>query len=327
MTLIIVLVILAIVFDYLNGFHDSSNVVATIISSRALSPAWALALSAAGNFAGPFIFGVAVAKTIGEGIVDPTHISMPVILATLVSSIFWNLITWFFGIPSSSSHALIGGLIGAVAVSVGFEAIHPEGLIKVAIALFGSPVIGLVVGFLLTKLIFLLSRNAHPRINGFFRGAQVLTGIALSLSHGTNDAQKTMGIITMGLVSGGLLNTFEVPFWVVAASAGAIALGTATGGWRLIRTLGGKFYKIRPVHGFSTQFTAAGVILGAALLGGPVSTTQVVGSAIAGVGAAERVNKVRWGVLGNIALAWVFTIPATAGVSALLYLLIKLFVP
>ncbi len=327
MTFVIILVILAVVFDYLNGFHDSANIVATIISSRALSPRWALTLTAIAEFCGPFPFGVAVAKTIGEGIVDPLHVSMQVILAALGSAIFWNIFTWFFGIPSSSSHALIGGLIGAIATGAGWQAIHVEGVLKVFIALFLSPVLGMAVGYLLTRLVFFLARNAHPRINYFFRNAQVLTGMGLALSHGANDAQKTMGIITMGLVAGGSLNSFEVPLWVIAVSAGAIALGTATGGYRLIRTLGSKFYKIRPVHGFSTQLSAASVILGAALLGGPVSTTQVVSSAIAGVGAAERLNKVRWGVLGNIAVAWLFTIPATAGVSALLYLLIKWIVP
>lgn len=327
MSLVIILVILAVIFDYLNGFHDSANIVATIISSRALSPRWALGLTALAEFCGPFLFGVAVAKTIGEGLVDPTHITEPVVLAALGAAIFWNLFTWFFGIPSSSSHALIGGLVGAIATSVGWQALHLEGILKVLIALFISPLLGLMVGFGITKLILWLARNAHPRINIFFRNAQVLTGVGLALSHGANDAQKTMGIITMGLVIGGYLDSFEVPLWVIAVSAGAIALGTATGGYRLIRTLGAKFYKIRPVHGFSTQISAASVILGAALLGGPVSTTQVVSSAIAGVGAAERVNKVRWGVLGNIAVAWLFTIPATAGVSALLFLLIRALTP
>lgn len=327
MALVIILVILAIAFDYLNGFHDSANIVATIISSRALSPRWALTLTAIAEFCGPFLFGVAVAKTIGEGIVDPALVSMPVILAALGSAIFWNIFTWFFGIPSSSSHALIGGLIGAIATGAGWQALQLSGILKVFIALFISPVLGLVVGYLITRFIFFLARNAHPRVNFFFRNAQVLTGIGLALSHGANDAQKTMGIITMGLVVSGSLTSFEVPLWVIAVSAGAIALGTATGGYRLIRTLGSKFYKIRPVHGFSTQLSAASVILGAAILGGPVSTTQVVSSAIAGVGAAERLNMVRWGVLGNIAVAWLFTIPATAGVSALLYQLIRLVVP
>lgn len=327
MTVLILLVILALIFDYLNGFHDSSNIVATIISSRAMSPRMALALTAAAEFIGPFLFGVAVAKTIGEDLVAPGAVTMAVILAALTASIFWNLFTWFFGIPSSSSHALVGGLIGAVVAGLGWGAIQFSGLLKILLALFISPVLGLAAGFLITRLTYFLARSARPSINWFFCQAQVVTGVGLALSHGANDAQKTMGIITLGLMVNGAIDRFEVPIWVIALSAGAIALGTATGGWRLIRTLGGRFFKIRPIHGFCTQIASAGVILGAALLGGPVSTTQVVSSAILGVGSAERVNKVRWNVAGSIAVAWLLTIPATAIVSALIYLLIRNWVP
>lgn len=319
MTLIIVLIIIALIFDFLNGFHDSSNIVATMISSRALPPRMALIITATAEFCGPFVFGVAVARTIGHDIVAPGTISIEVILTALMSAILWNLFTWFFGIPSSSSHALIGGLIGAVGVGAGLEAIQMSGLEKVFIALFISPIIGLIAGYLFSKLVFFLARGASPRINWFFKRSQIFTVLALALSHGTNDAQKTMGIIALGLVTTGYLAQFYVPTWVIALSAGAIALGTAFGGWRLIKTLGGKFYKIRPVHGFSAQVTSATVILGAALLGGPVSTTQVVSSAIMGVGSAERLSKVRWGVAGNIALAWLLTIPATALAAAGLY--------
>ena len=323
MTTIIILVILALIFDFLNGFHDSSNIVATIIFSRAMSPRAALYLTALAEFSGPFLFGVAVAKTIGEGIIEPGVISMEVLLAALISAIFWNLFTWYFGIPSSSSHALIGAIIGAVVISVGWQAIMLPGLMKVILALFLSPVLGLVVGFVFTKLVYFLARKASMRINWFFKHAQILTGLGLGLSHGANDAQKTMGVITLGLITYGYLDEFIVPTWVVAASAGAIALGTAIGGWRLIKTLGSKFYKIRPVHGFCTQLSSASVILGAALLGGPVSTTQVVSSTILGVGASERLSKVRWTVMNGILVAWLLTIPATAGVSALVYLLIR----
>jgi PiT family inorganic phosphate transporter len=316
---LVVLIALSLVFDFLNGFHDSSNIVATMISSRAFRPRVALGVTAMAEFAGPFIFGVAVAKTIGEDIVAPGTITIEVILAALLSATLWNLITWFFGIPSSSSHALIGGIIGAVGVGAGFQAIHISGLQKVLIALFTSPIIGLLAGYLFTRLVFFLARGASPRINWFFKRSQILTGVALALSHGTNDAQKTMGVITLGLVTTGYLSHFEVPIWVITLSAGAIALGTSFGGWRLIKTLGGKFYKIRPVHGFSAQVTSAGVILGASLVGGPVSTTQVVSSAIMGVGSAERLNMVRWNVAGNIVTAWVFTIPATGLVAGLLY--------
>ena len=322
-TLLIILVLVALVFDFLNGFHDSSNIVATMISSRALPPRVALILTAIAEFSGPFLFGVAVARTIGHDIVAPGTITIEVIFAALLSAILWNLFTWFFGIPSSSSHALIGGIIGAVAVGAGLKAIQIGGLEKVLIALFTSPIIGLLVGHLFTKLVFFLARGASPRINWFFKRSQILTAVALALSHGTNDAQKTMGVITLGLVTTGYLTQFHVPTWVIALSAGAIALGTAFGGWRLIRTLGSKFYKIRPVHGFSAQVASASVILGAAMLGGPVSTTQVVSSAIMGVGSAERLSKVRWGVAGNIAVAWLLTIPSTALVAALLYWIIQ----
>jgi PiT family inorganic phosphate transporter len=327
LTSITVLIILALVFDFLNGFHDSSNIVATVISSRALSPRMALGLTAIAEFSGPFIFGVAVAKTIGQDIVTPGTITIEVILVALLSAILWNLFTWFFGLPSSSSHALIGGIIGAVGMGAGLRTIRMSGLEKVIMALFTSPIIGLVAGYLFTKLIFFLARGASPRINWFFKRSQILTAVALALSHGTNDAQKTMGIITLGLVTTGYLTQFQVPVWVIAISAGAIALGTALGGWRLIRTLGGKFYKIRPVHGFSAQVTSATVILGAALLGGPVSTTQVVSSAIMGVGSAERLSKVRWGIAGNIAVAWLLTIPATVLVAAGLYWLVMQATP
>lgn len=321
--MLIILIALALLFDFLNGVHDSSNIVATMISSRAFGPRFALGITAAAEFLAPFIFGVAVAKTIGHDVVAEGAIGMQVILAALISAIVWNLLTWFLGIPSSSSHALIGGMIGAVAVGAGWEAIQLGGLEKVLIALFASPIVGLLGGYLLTKGVFFLARAATPRINWFFKRSQIVTAIALAFSHGTNDAQKTMGIITLGLVISGQLTAFKVPFWVVAASASAIALGTALGGWRLIRTLGGKFYKIKPVHGFCSQTTSALVILGASLLGGPVSTTQVVSSAIMGVGSAQRISMVRWGVAGEIVVAWLVTIPVTGLLAAGIYWIIR----
>ncbi len=322
-TTLVILVAAALVFDFLNGIHDSSNIVATMISSRAFSPRTALAVTALAEFLGPFLFGVAVAETIGKDIVDPAVIDINVILAALGSAILWNLATWFLGIPSSSSHALIGGIIGAVAVGYGMGAIQLRGLEKILLALFASPLLGFAAGFLFTRLVFFLARSATPRINWFFKRSQILSAVFLAFSHGANDAQKTMGVITLGLVSTGYLNTFAVPVWVIFASAGAIALGTALGGWRLIKTLGARFYKIKPVDGFSSQVASALVILSASLLGGPVSTTQVVSSTIMGVGAAERVNKVRWGVAGDIAIAWLVTIPATALVAAGLYSLLR----
>ncbi len=325
--LIIAVIALALIFDFLNGVHDSSNVVATMISSRAIPPKAALAMTALANFVGPFIFGVAVANTIGHEIVAAESINILVLLAALVSAIVWNLLTWYLGFPSSSSHALIGGFIGAVTMAAGWQAIQLGGLEKILIALFASPLIGYLIGYLLLKLIVILCWNATPRINNLFKRAQVLTALALALSHGTNDAQKTMGIITLALVTGGVLSEFAVPVWVIILCAGMIAAGTALGGWKLIRTLGGKFYKIRPLDGFTSQLASAVVILSASLVGGPVSTTQVVSSTIMGVGAAERLNKVRWGVAKEIAVAWLLTIPATALVGAGTYWLITQVIP
>ena len=316
---LILLILLALIFDFLNGVHDSSNIVATMIASRAFSPRVALGVTAIAHFVAPFLFGVAVATTIGEDIIDANAINNGVIIAALLSAILWNLFTWFVGIPSSSSHAMVGGLIGAVAVGAGLQAIYLDGMMKVLIALFISPIIGFIGGFLFTKLILFLARGASLRINWFFKRSQIITAVTLAFSHGTNDAQKTMGIITLGLVTSGFLDTFYVPLWVITISAGAIALGTAMGGWRLIKTLGGKFYKIRPVDAFSAQTTSTVVILGASLLGEPVSTTQVVSSSIMGVGSAERLSKVRWGVGRDMAMAWLVTIPVTALLAAGIY--------
>jgi PiT family inorganic phosphate transporter len=324
-TELIIVIALGILFDFLNGVHDSSNIVATMISSHAFRPRTALTMTAIAEFSGPFLFGVAVATTIGDEVAIPGTITLHAITACLISAIFWDLFTWFLGFPSSSSHALIGGLIGAVAIGAGFGAIKLGGLGKVLLALFTSPVIGFVVGFLLLRFIFFLARGTTPKINAFFKRAQFITAIGMAFSHGTNDAQKTMGVLTLSLVIGGVLPTFKVPLWVIAASAGAIALGTSVGGWRLIRTLGGKFYKIRPVHSFATQLTSSVIILMASLLGGPVSTTQVVSSAIIGVGSAERLGKVRWSVAGDIFTAWVVTIPISALISAGIYLLLVRF--
>ena len=326
-TELIIVIALALIFDFLNGVHDSSNIVATMISSRAFHPRTALTITALSHFFGPFLFGVAVAKTIGDEVAVSGTLTLHVITACLISAIIWNLLTWFLGLPSSSSHALIGGLVGAVAMGAGFSAIKLSGLEKVMIALFASPIIGFALGFVLMRVIFFLARGATPKINTFFKRAQLFTALGMSFSHGTNDAQKTMGIITLSLVIGGVLPDFKVPVWVIAASAGAIALGTALGGWRLIRTLGGKFYKIRPVHSFASQLTSGLVILTASLFGGPVSTTQVVSSSIIGVGSAERFGKVRWSVAGDIVTAWIVTIPATALLSAGVYVLLVKFFP
>lgn len=317
-------IILAIIFDFLNGIHDSSNIVATMIASRAFRPQTALALTAVAEFSGPFLFGVTVARTIGDEVAQSTALNLDVIVACLVGAIGWNILTWLLGIPSSSSHALIGGIVGAVLAGAGFGAIKLHGLEKVLIALFASPLIGFTFGFLITRLIYFLARNATPDVNWFFKNGQFVTALGMAFSHGTNDAQKTMGIITLSLVIGGYIPEFRVPIWVIAISAGAIALGTGLGGWRLIRTLGGKFYKIRPVHSFSTQLTSSIVILTASAFGLPVSTSQVVSSAIIGVGSSERLGKVRWSVAEEIVTAWFITIPASALVSAGIYWLMMI---
>ena len=322
--LLIVLIALAIIFDFLNGVHDSSNIVATMISSRAIQPRAALLMTALAEFSGPFIFGVAVANTIGHEIVASQHLNMLVIIASLIAAIAWNILTWIMGIPSSSSHALIGGIIGAVVIGAGWQQIQLAGVLKVVLTLFISPVVGFFAGMLVANIVYALSWKATPRINGVFKRLQVVTSFGLALSHGTNDAQKTMGVITLGLVISGFQKDFSVPLWVILICALAISLGTSVGGWQLIRTLGSKFYKIRPIHGFAAQATSAAVILTASLFGGPVSTTQVVSTAIMGVGAAERMSKVRWGVAGEIISAWFLTIPATALLASGIYWLLNL---
>ena len=315
----------ALVFAFLNGVHDSSNVVATMISSRAFSPRMALATTALANFAGPLVFGVAVADTIGNQIVAAESVSTAVILAALLSAIFWDLATWYLGFPSSSSHALIGGIIGAVAFGAGWGEIRLAGLYKVLIALFTSPVVGFIVALIVFKLIIALSRAATPRVNTFFKHGQIVTGIALALSHGTNDSQKTMGVMALALVTAGYLQVFTIPLWVILVCAAMIGVGTAVGGWRIIRTLGAKIYRIKPIDGFNTQLTSAAVIIAASLLGGPVSTTQVVSTAIMGSGTAQRANMVRWGVAEEIGIAWLLTIPASALAAGGIYWLLAQF--
>ena len=316
---LVVVISLALLFNFMNGMRDASNIVATMISSRAFRPITALAITAVAEFCGPFLFGIVVAKTIGSDVVESGALTLQVIAACLIAAIIWNLITWFLGIPGSSSHALIGGLLGAVLLGADVHAIKLAGLYKVLLALFAAPMIGFLAGFVVTRLIYFLARNATPRINEFFSKVQFFTAIAMGLSHGANDSQKIMGIITLSLVIAGTLPTFQVPYWVIVVCAGGISLGGLFGGWRLIRTLGSKFYKIRPLHSFSTQLTSAFVIISASLFGLPVSTSQVVSSAIIGVGASERFSKVRWSVAGDILTAWVITIPASALLAAGVY--------
>jgi PiT family inorganic phosphate transporter len=319
----IVLYVLAVAFGYLDGFHNSANVVATVISSRAMRPRQALLLAAVAEFAGPFLFGTAVARTIGSDLVAPKAVTMPVVTVAVLAAVLWKLITWLPGLPSSSSHSLFGGLIGAVIVGSGPDALLGDGFLLIVVALLISPILGLLGGYLMMQMVLFLTRGASPGINLLFKRGQLVTSFVLALSHGSNNAQKVMGVLAMGLVSTGWSDSFVTPPWIVASAAGAMALGTAFGGQRMIRTIGAKFYKIRPVHGFTAQVTTAGIILGASLLGGPVSTTQTVSSTIVGVGSAERLNKVRWIVFKEIGTAWILTIPASAIIAASLYYPVK----
>ena len=324
-TLILLVVLgLAIAFDYINGFHDTANAIATSVSTRALKPGWAIAMSATANFVGA-LTGTAVARTVGSGLIDTNVESQTVIAAALVGAIFWNLLTWRLGIPSSSSHALIGGLLGAALAASGFGAWQMDGIIeKVLVPLVASPIIGFVLGLTLMIVIFNVFRRAHPvRLNGVFRRLQVVSAGYMAFSHGSNDAQKTMGIMTLALVTAGVIDSFEVPLWVILAAATAISLGTAAGGWRIIKTMGTRVVKLDPVHGFAAETTAASIIFGATQLGMPVSTTHVISSAIMGVGSSDRLKTVRWGVARSIVVAWILTLPASGATAALAYLVLK----
>jgi PiT family inorganic phosphate transporter len=326
LTLLIILIGLALIFNFLNGFNDSANIVATMIASRAMTARAALTLVAIAEFTGPFVLGVAVAKTVATEVASPQIITIAMVMAALISASLWNCLTGYFGIPSSSSHALVGGILGAVAIGSGLAGIQLAGVWKIALALFISPLVGFAGGLIVMFATLFLVQGATPKANIFFKQIQIPTAIALALSHGGNDAQKTMGVITLGLLVLGFQESFVVPWWVILISAGTMAAGTATGGWRIIHTLGGKFYRIRPIHSFASQLTSGLVVLGMSLLGGPVSTSQVVSSAILGVGAAQRRSQVRWGVMSDILVAWLLTIPAAAGMAALLYFPLKFLV-
>jgi PiT family inorganic phosphate transporter len=329
LTLILLVVLgLAVLFDYINGFHDTANAIATSVSTRALKPEHAILMSATANFVGA-LTGTAVAKTIASGLATTPDgpAGQVIVAAALVGAIFWNLLTWRLGIPSSSSHALIGGLLGAVVISVGFDAILLDGVRdKVLVPLVLSPIAGITIGFLLMVVLLNVFRSAHPRrMNDRFRRLQVLSAGYMAFSHGSNDAQKTMGIMTLALLTAGVIETDDVPLWVILVAATAISLGTAAGGWRIIKTMGQKVVKLDPVHGFAAETTAATIIFIASHLGAPVSTTHVISSAIMGVGSSDRLSAVRWGVAGNIVTAWILTIPASGLVAALSYVVLDLF--
>ena len=323
--LLVVVVALAVLFDYINGFHDTANAIATSVSTRALRPEQAILLSATANFVGA-LTGTAVAQTIASGLAETPagDAGQIIVAAALVGAITWNLITWRFGIPSSSSHAIIGGLLGAVIVGVGTQAIIVDGVVnKVLIPLVASPFIGVVGGFVFMVVLLNVFRRAHPqRLNANFRRLQILSATFMAFSHGSNDAQKTMGIITLALLAEGVIPEPIVPLWVIILAATAMSLGTAAGGWRIIRTMGQRVVKLDPVHGFAAETTAATIILGASQLGVPVSTTHVISSAIMGVGSSIRLSAVRWGVAGNIVVAWILTIPAAGAVAAIAWYLL-----
>ncbi len=324
--LLLVVLGLAVAFDYINGFHDTANAIATSVSTRALKPEHAILLSATANFVGA-LTGTAVAKTIGAGLVESTDTDMVVVAAALLGAITWNLITWRAGIPSSSSHALIGGLLGATLIAAGTSAVKWDGVFwKVLVPLVASPLLGITIGFLFMVVLLNVFRRSNPqRLNHRFRRLQVLSAAYMAFSHGSNDAQKTMGVMTLALLSAGVITSFEVPLPVILVAATAISLGTAVGGWRIIKTMGQRVVKLDPVHGFAAETTAATIIFAASHVGAPVSTTHVISTAIMGVGSSTRLSAVRWGVAGDIVTAWVLTIPAAAGVAALSYLVLNAF--
>jgi inorganic phosphate transporter, PiT family len=319
------IILVALVFDYINGFHDAANSIATVVSTRVLSPGLAVIWAAFFNFAAAAFVGTAVATTVGRGMVELSVVTYSVILAGLLAAIIWNLITWFFGLPTSSSHALFGGYAGAAVTKAGFTAIIVSGWTKVLIFIVLAPLIGLSVGFALMVAVSWLFRDMTPvRVDRWFRKLQLLSAAAYSLMHGANDAQKTMGIITGALFTGGYLTEFRVPFWVEMISYTAISLGTLTGGWRIIKTMGSKITKLQPVGGFAAETGAAVAIYTATALGVGISTTHTITGAIVGVGATRRLSAVRWGVAGQIVWAWILTIPASATLGALCFMLLRL---
>jgi PiT family inorganic phosphate transporter len=311
----------ALVFDYINGFHDAANSIATVVSTRVLSPGQAVIWAAFFNFVAAFGFGTAVAKTIGKGMIDIHAVTFGVIFGGLMGAIIWDLITWYFGLPTSSSHALIGGYAGAaVARAMSFSVIEPSGWSKTLIFIILAPLIGLVLGLLITSMTYWTFRRQSPaRVDRFFRKAQLVSAAFYSLGHGTNDAQKTMGIIAGVLFTAGYIKTFYIPLWVILIAHTAIGLGTLSGGWRIIHTMGSKITKLQPVGGFAAETAGAITLFLASSFGIPVSTTHTITGAIVGVGATRRLSAVRWGIAGRIVWAWILTIPMAASMGALMY--------
>jgi PiT family inorganic phosphate transporter len=327
LSIVVFIVLVALIFDFINGFHDAANSIATVVSTRVLTPLQAVVWAAFFNFVAAFGFGVHVANTVGKGVVRADIVDQWVILAGLVGAIAWDLATWWWGLPTSSSHALIGGFAGAAVVKAGFGALVASGLVKIGVFMVLAPLIGFVVGFLMMLATLWIFRRQTPgRVDRIFRRGQLVSAAAYSLGHGTNDAQKTMGIIAVLLFTTGHLegSQFYVPFWVIMAAHAALALGTMSGGWRIVKTMGMRITKLRPVGGFSAETAGAITLIGTAVAGIPVSTTHTISGAIMGVGAIQRFSAVRWGVAGRIVWAWIVTIPAAALVAAATWLLLRL---
>jgi PiT family inorganic phosphate transporter len=326
--IVIAIILVALTFDFINGFHDAANSIATVVSTRVLSPRTAVVWAAFFNFVAAFTFGTAVAKTMGTGMIRLQDVTQSVIVAGLLGAIAWDLFTWYFGLPVSSSHALIGGYAGAAIARAGFGVIIPRGWTKTLAFIVLAPAMGLVLGFLLMLAVSWIFYQYPPRkIDIWFRRLQLCSAASYSFAHGTNDAQKTMGIIAGTLFTAGYLTKFAIPFWVVLLAHAAIALGTLTGGWRIVHTMGSKITKLKPVGGFSAETAGAVTILTAAHFGIPVSTTHTITGAIVGVGSLQRLSAVRWGLAARIVWAWVLTIPASAAVAALLFWLIRVLYP
>jgi len=324
MVVVVILIAVALVFDFMNGFHDAANSVATVVSTRVLTPRQAVLWAAFFNFVAAFGFGVHVANTVGKGIIDPSAVTNTVVFAGLAAAIAWDLLTWLFGLPTSSSHALIAGFAGAGVAAAGPQVVIVSGLTKVMLFIFISPTLGLILGvFFMTTVTFFVRHNTPARVDTTFRRLQLVSAAFYSLGHGTNDAQKTMGIITVVLFTSGYLGpTFYVPMWVILICHAAIALGTTFGGWRIVKTMGMRITKLQPIGGFCAETAGALTILGAAAAGIPVSTTHTITGAIVGVGASRRVSAVRWGVARKVVWAWVLTIPCTGLIAAAIYFLV-----
>ncbi len=316
------LIALALLYSFLNGYRDSSSILAGVIASRAMRPRVALYLVALAELLAPFFFGAAVARSITTGLVNTAAVSLNTVVVAMAAAVAWNFFCWWRGIPSSSTHALIGGLIGAALILDGPRAIISRGIVFTVLPLIIAPVVGFLLAFLLMSALLWAFRDATPRINGLFRQLQVVTAVLLGMSNSANDSHKSMGIIVLGMVLAGRLPSFEIPLWVSLAAAGALAIGASLGDWRQIRNLGGKIYRIRPLNALASQVTSSAVVLAASAFGMPVSTSHIITTALMGSGASERVNKVRWGVAGEMVTTWVVTIPATMAVSMLILLAI-----